>query len=131
MADWVWIDERDAVALHERSLVFHGGAEGVRDLGLLQSALARPRNLAAYDEAADAARLAAALTAGVIQNHPFVDGNKRTGFLVGLLFLEMNGWRFAGDESGAAEMVIALAASTVEEAQYEAYLRDNSQAPIA
>ena len=119
------------MALHERSLVFHGGAEGVRDLGLLHSALARARNLAAYDEAADAARLAAALTAGVIQNHPFVDGNKRTGFLVGLLFLEMNGWRFAGDEPGAAEMVIALAAGTVEEAQYEAYLRDNSQAPIA
>ena len=124
MRDWVWIDEGDALAIHERSLVLHGGAPGVRDLGLLQSALARPRNLAGYDDNASLPGLAAAYTAGIVQNHPFIDGNKRTGFVVGVLFLELNGGRFTASEQAAAEMVIGLAASLVDEAGYRAFLEN-------
>ena len=126
MADWIWIDERDAHALHERLLAFHGGAEGVRDVGLLAPALARARNLAAYDDGAGAASLAAALTAGIVQNHPFVDGDKRTGFLVGVLFLEMNGLRFIASEERAAEMVVGLAAGLLDQAAYAAILFANT-----
>jgi death-on-curing protein len=122
---WVWIDEPLALALHERMLVLHGGAGGVRDIGLLESALARPRQLEAYGEAADLARLAAAYTFGIVRNHPFVDGNKRTGFVAGVLFAELNGARFIASEAGAAEAVIQLAASGIDEPAYAAFLREN------
>jgi death-on-curing protein len=89
----VWIDERDALALHTRLLALYGGAPGVRDPGLLESATARPRHLHAYADKPDVIQLAAAYTTGIIRNHPFVDGNKRTGFVAGVLFLEMNGYR--------------------------------------
>ncbi len=125
MRAWTWLEERDALAIHERSLVLHGGAPGVRDLGLLQSALARPRHLASYDDAAGLADLAAAYTVGIVQNHPFIDGNKRTGFVVGVLFLELNGGHFVASEQAAAEMVIGLAAGLVDEAGYRAFLMEN------
>jgi death on curing protein len=87
----VWIDERDALTLHDRLLVLHGGASGIRDQGLLESALARPQQLYTCGDNPDLIDMAAAYTAGIVRNHPFVDGNKRTGFVVGVLFLEMNG----------------------------------------
>ena len=121
----VWIDERDALTLHDRLLAFHGGAAGVRDLGLLQSALARPRQRAAYGEDADFAALASAYSAGIVKNHPFVDGNKRTGFIVGILFLELNGVRFVASEATAADAVLALAEGSLDEADYTAFLRAN------
>jgi death-on-curing protein len=125
MTAWRWLDERDALAVHERSARYHGGARGARDLGLLQSALARPRQLATYGEGADAISLAAASTCGIVQNHPFVDGNKRTGFVLGILFLELNGARFTASEEAATEAVLSLAAGTLDEAGYRAFLSSN------
>ena len=102
MKEPVWIDERDAVALHDRLLALEGGAAGLRDKGLLQSALARPQQLRAYQAGADVIQMAAAYTVGIVRDHPFVDGNKRTGFVVGVLFLELNGYRFVASEEDAA-----------------------------
>ena len=90
---WRWIDRKLLELLHDESLAMHGGASGLRDAGLLDSALARPLNLAAYGEP-DLAALAASYAFGLAQNHPFVDGNKRVGFVLGVLFLEINGARF-------------------------------------
>jgi len=126
MRPWVWIDERDALTLHDRLLVLHGGAPGLRDVGLLQSALARPRQLEAYGETVDVTDLAAAYTAGLLRNHPFIDGNKRTGFVVGILFLELNGARFAAGEEAVTQAVLGLAAGTLDEADYAAFLRENT-----
>jgi death-on-curing protein len=122
---WIWLDERDALAVHDRSLVLHGGAAGVRDAGLMASALARPRQLEAYGENVDVVDLAAAYTAGLVQNHPFVDGNKRTGFVVGILFLELNGARFTASEEAATQAVLGLAAGTLDDAGYAVFLREN------
>lgn len=124
-AEPVWIDEIDALTLHDRLLSIHGGPEGVRDAGLLQSALARARQLAAYGKEPDLIDMAAAYTAGIVKNHPFVDGNKRTGFVVGILFLEMNGYRFTAKEADAAAAILALAAGQLDEAGYAAFLRGN------
>ena len=121
----VWIDERDAIALHSRLLALHGGAEGLRDRGLLQSALARPQQQYAYAESSDMIDMATAYTAGIVRNHPFVDGNKRTGFVVGILFLELNGYRFTASEEEAAQAVLKLASGSLDESGYLAFLRAN------
>jgi death on curing protein len=121
----IWIDEADAQAIHLRLLALHGGAEGIRDPGLLVSALARPRQIEAYGDAPDVVDLAAAYTVGVVQNHPFVDGNKRTGFVLGVLFLELNGARFTASEADATQAVLDLAAGAVDDAGYTAFLRRN------
>ena len=125
MNEPVWIDERDALALHDRLLALHGGAEGIRDDGLLKSALARPRQHFAYAEAPNLIDMATAYTAGIVRNHPFVDGNKRTGFVVGILFLEVNGCRFVASEEDAAQAVLGLAAGSLDEAGYSEFLRAN------
>jgi death-on-curing protein len=122
-----WIEERDALVLHEKLLVQHGGSPGLRDGALLKSALARPLQHHAYRPAAYIVELAALYTASIVSNHPFVDGNKRTGFVIGILFLELNGYRFGASEETAAQAVIALAAGTLNEAQYTAFLRANSK----
>ena len=127
MTNWVWLDAEVAVAIHGRALVLHGGGSGIRDEGLLHSALARPQQISAYGDETDVVRLAAAYTAGVIQNHPFVDGNKRTGFILGVLFLELNGMTFFASEEDAANAVLSLAAGETSEREYEAFLRENSQ----
>jgi death on curing protein len=124
----VWIEAREALVLHERLLALHGGAAGVRDIGLLESALARPRNRFAYaGEEASVIELAAAYTAGVLGNHPFVDGNKRTGFVLGALFLELNGYDFTASEEDAAEAVLALAAGVLDESGYAKFLDANAR----
>jgi death-on-curing protein len=122
----VWLVEVDLLVLHDRLLAAHGGAAGMRDKGLPESALARPKQVAAYGGAKDIIDMATALTAGIIRNHPFVDGNKRTGFVAGILFLELNGYRFTAAEDAAAEAVLGLAAGTVDEVSYAAFLRDNA-----
>jgi death-on-curing protein len=122
----LWIEERDALVLHDRLLALHGGAAGIRDDALLKSALARPQQIYAYANEPDMIDMAAAYTAGIIRNHPFIDGNKRTGFVVGILFLELNGYRFSANEADAAQAVFALAAGTLDEAGYAAFLRANS-----
>jgi death on curing protein len=121
----VWIEERDALVLHNRLLALHGGAGGLRDGGLLQSALARPQQQYAYAKAADIIDMATAYTAGILRNHPFLDGNKRTGFVVGILFLELNGYRFVASEEDAAQAVLKLADGTIDEADYSSFLRGN------
>jgi death on curing protein len=121
----VWIDERDAIALHDRLLALDGGAAGVRDEGLLKSALARPQQLHAYGDAPDTIELATAYTAGIVRNHPFVDGNKRTGFVVGVLFLEMNGYRLTASEEDATQAVLGLAAGTIDETTFALWMRAN------
>jgi death-on-curing protein len=122
----VWIDERDALVLHGRLLALHGGATGLRDSGLLKSPLARPQQQYAHAEAADMIGMATAYTAGIVRNHPFLDGNKRTGFVVGILFLELNRYRFIASEEDAAQAVLQLAAGTLDEAGYSAFLRGNA-----
>jgi death-on-curing protein len=122
----LWIDERDALALHDRLLALHGGGAGLRDHTLLKSALARPQRHFADDESPDIIAMAAAYTGGIVRNHPFVDGNKRTGFVVGIMFLELNGYRFTASEEDAARAVLELASGNLEEAGYIAFLRANS-----
>lgn len=121
----VWIEERDVLALHDQLLAFHGGAAGLRDQGLLLSALARAKHIFAYDNDVGFAAMATAYTTGIVKHHPFVDGNKRTAFVMGILFLELNGFRFTAAEDMAAETVIALAAGTLDETRYTSFLREN------
>jgi death-on-curing protein len=92
---------------------------------LLKSALARARQLFAYGDRVDLIDMASAYTTGIVKNHPFLDGNKRTGFVAGILFLELNGYRFTATEAAAAEAVLALAAGHSDEAGYTAFLREN------
>jgi death-on-curing protein len=125
----LWIEERDALALHGRLLALDGGSAGVRSAALLQSALARPQQLYAYGSAPDVVDLAVAYTAGIIRNHPFIDGNKRTGFLVGVLFLELNGYRFTATEESATQAILGLAAGEIGEAAFAAWLRANVCSP--
>ena len=120
----VWIETRDGLAIHDRLLAVHGGASGVRDQGLLESALARPRQHYAYAGSPDILEMAALYTAGVVRNHPFVDGNKRAGFVIGVLFLELNGVDFNATEEDATQAVTSLAAGTLDEAGYGAWLRE-------
>jgi death-on-curing protein len=123
----LWIEERDALAIHDRLLALHGGATGLRDRGLLQSALARPRQHYSFDVKPDIVEMAALYTAGIVRNHPFVDGNKRTGFVIGVLFLELHGFDFKASEEEATQAVMALAAGTLDEAAYSAWLRENAK----
>lgn len=122
----IWIDERDALVLHDRLLALHGGASGLRDGASLKSALARAQQHFAYAEAADIIDMATVYTAGILRNHPFVDGKKRTGFIIGILFLELNGYRFAASEEDAAQAVFKLAEGSLDEAGYSEFLRRNA-----
>jgi death-on-curing protein len=121
----VWIDERDVMAIHDRLLALHGGAAGLRDRGLLQSGLARPRQHYAYSPSADLLQLAGIYIAAIVQNHPFVDGNKRAGFVSGTLFLELNGFDFIASEEDATQAVLALASGAIDEDELIAWLRSN------
>ena len=121
----VWILERLVLAAHDRLLAAHGGPTGLRDAGLLESALARPRQHFNY-ASPDVFELAALYTAGIVRNHPFVDGNKRTGFTIGIAFLELNGFVFQSPEEDATTSVFALAAGELDEMGYAAWLRSNS-----
>jgi death-on-curing protein len=111
----IWLDARDAIAVHDRQLAEHGGAIGIRDPGLLDSALARPVNRWNYgaDSAAD---LAAAYAYGVARNHPFIDGNKRTAWVLARVFLAINGHKLAFTAEDAIRMMLALAAGELDEA---------------
>lgn len=119
---WTWIDKQALLMLHDESLAEHGGASGLRDEGLLESALARPLNLAAYGEP-DFADFAAAYAYGLAKNHPFVDGNKRAAFLAAGLFLALNGWRLAATQADATVAMFTLAAGELDEPAFAAWLR--------
>jgi death-on-curing protein len=122
-----WLGERTVLAIHARHLRRFGGAPGLRDKGLLDSALARPRNVHAYGEG-DLFTLAATYAGGIMRNHPFVDGNKRTAFLAAALFLQKNGFRLVAPEAEAVVMTLALASGELPEAGYAAWLRDRTEA---
>ena len=126
MNQWTWIEESVVWAVHEAQLAEHGGSAGVRDPGLLASALARPLNLAAYDGEADAAALAAAYGFGIARNHPFIDGNKRTAFVCAELFLALNGYQLQAEDANCVSTMLALAAGDLPEAEFAAWLRANS-----
>jgi death-on-curing protein len=108
-SEFFFLDEAVALAVHEAQLAEHGGAKGIRDEGLLNSALARPRNAAAYEEA-DAARLAALYALGIIRNHPFVDGNKRVGTVLLETFLDLNGYALEATDEDLLATILAVAA---------------------
>lgn len=116
MNEPVWIDKYEALVLHNRLLALNGGAEGVRDDGPLESALARPMQLFAYGDNPSIVQMAAAYMAGIVRNHPFVHENKRTSFVVGVLFLELNGYRFVATEEEATQVVLNLAAGQLDDA---------------
>ena len=122
-----WIDRRALDLLHDESIAEHGGASGVRDEGLLESALARPQNLPAYGDP-DVAALAAAYAFGLAKNHAFVDGNKRAAFLAVGMFLAINGWKLVTTQSEATLAVLALAAGEIDEEEFAAWVRDRIKA---
>jgi len=123
---WRWIDKTALVLLHDESLAEHGGASGLRDEGLLESALARPLNLATYKKAPDAAALAAAYGVGLAKNHPFVDGNKRAAFLAVGLLLALNGYRLRASQLEATKAMLAVAAGELSEPDFADWIRQNS-----
>lgn len=124
--NWIWIDKKLLHLLHDESLAMHGGASGVRDEGLLESALARPLNLASYGEP-DVAALAAAYAHGLAKNHPFVDGNKRAAFLSVGLLLGLNGWRLTATQAEATLAMFGLAAGDLDAEGFATWLRSRIQ----
>lgn len=124
MADWLWVQEDVACAIHLEQLREHGGGAGVRDLGLLQSALARPENLAAYGDP-DVAALAASYAFGIARNHPFIDGNKRTAYVVYELFLALNGYVLTTSDADSTLTFLALAAGDITEDALADWIRAN------
>lgn len=116
------------MALHTLMLAQYGGSSGLRDENLLESALAKPQQLFAYTQPA-LVQLAASYPAGVVKNHPFIDGNKRTGFILGVGFLERNGCNFGGSEAEAVIHTLALAAGAATEAEYAAWLETKTELP--
>ena len=121
-----WMNREECLAIHEMVLAQHGGLSGVRDEGLLDSALSKPQNLFAYGSPA-LTEMAASYAAGMILNHPFLDGNKRTGFMVAAVFLEVNGHVLTASEESVVENTMALAAGALKESGYAAWLKGNSR----
>lgn len=126
MKEPYWLTRDECLALHDMMLSFYGGIAGVRDEHLLESALARPRQLFHYGKPS-MAEMAAAYAAGIVKNHPFLDGNKRTGFMLGAGFLERNGHEFHATEADAVVSTLALAAGAMTEAEYAGWLEANSK----
>ena len=125
MTEPVWLLKPAVLAVHSMMIARFGGSEGLRDEGLLDSALTRPLNLYHYEGCTELPRLAASYAAGIIQNHPFVDGNKRTGFIAAYMFLDLNGMTLQADEVSATAMTLSLASSEIDEADYAVWLAQN------
>jgi death-on-curing protein len=126
MKEPVWVRREVVLLAHEQSLAQFGGLAGLRDEGLLDSALGRPQNLFAYGKPT-LLELAASQAFGLVKNHPFHDGNKRTGFITAVVFLQLNGWRLEAGEVDATVQTLALAAGELPEAGYAAWLKANSR----
>ena len=122
---WIWVVDSVALAIHEAQLAEHGGMAGIRDEGLFSSAMSRPQNLAAYGDRPDAADVAAAYAFGLSRNHPFLDGNKRTAFVVMELFLNLNGWVLEADDAECITTMESLAAGDLPEKSYAEWLRSH------
>ncbi len=125
MKEPIWLIKSAVLAVHNMMISRFGGTDGIRDEGLFESALARPANIYYYDRHAEITQLAAAYAGGIIQNHPFVDGNKRTGFMAAYIFLDLNGSTLIADEVSATAMTLSLAASEIDETDYGRWLADN------
>lgn len=123
MSEFLWVTGDVAEAVHDRQLAEHGGGAGIRDAGLLESALARPQNLLHYGER-DAAALAAAYAFGIARNHPFVDGGKRTAWVAARLFSRLNGAELAFDKAEATTMMQQLASGQLPEEAVAEWFRD-------
>ncbi len=119
---WYWLRQDVVVAIHDEQIAAHGGSRGIRDAGLLESALARAQNKAAYG-VSSLFDLAAAYAYGIIMDHPFVDGNKRTGFLAAYVFLDLHGWHLEAPEAEAVGAVLALATRQMDEAEFSQWLK--------
>ena len=127
--EWVWLDRAVILAIHDMQLAEHGGGAGVRDAGLLDSALSKPLHLQAYGEPPpDAAALAASYGYGISRNHPFIDGNKRTGFVAAELFLRLNGLALHADDASCVLTMLAVAAGDMPEQEFAAWLRAHTAA---
>lgn len=127
MKPWVWLQHEVVLAIHEEQLAEHGGGAGLRDLGLLESALARPQHSAAYGRP-DVADLAAAYGYGLSRNHPFLDGNKRTGFVALELFLQLNNHELHATDTDCVLTMLAVAAGEITEAQLAIWIRKHLKA---
>ena len=124
----VWLRDDVVLAIHRRQLAEHGGSAGIRDEGLLASALAKPKNVLAYaEEPPDLAALAASYAFGLIRNHPFLDGNKRTGVTAAGLFLIRNGYHLRVDSDNLVEMTMRVAQSQIEVPELASWLERNSE----
>ncbi len=121
----IWVDRDDCLSMHEKLLDRFGGLKGIRDEGLLDSALNKPMHLFSYGNPS-VFQMAASYAVGIVKNHPFLDGNKRTGFVAAALFIELNGFSFEATEEEAVLETLALAASHSTEADYAAWLERNS-----
>ena len=122
MKEPIWIEKEDCLGFHGALLARFGGLDGLRDSGLLESALARPLQLMAYGDP-DLSELAASYAHGIVKNHPFLDGNKRSGLMAAALFLELNGMIFQAPEEEAVLQTLALAAGEIGADEYAAWLR--------
>lgn len=129
MNEWVWLDRAVILAIHDMQLAEHGGGAGMRDAGLLDSALGRPLQLSHYGEPPpDVAALAAAYGYGISRNHPFIDGNKRTGFVAAELFLRLNGYKLTADDASCVLTMLAVAAGDISEEAFAVWLRADAVA---
>ena len=122
---WRWLNAAVLTAVHDMQLAEHGGGTGIRDAGLFESALAKPRHLAAYGKP-DASALAAAYGYGIARNHPYVDGNKRTAFVATELFLRLNGWQLMAEDADCVLTMLAVAAGDLSEEQFADWVRQHA-----
>lgn len=127
MAEPKWLAEDLILAIHDEQLAMFGGGTGIRDRGLLESALARPVNRFHYEPEASLFNLAAALGSGIIGNHPFIDGNKRTGLMAIRAFLRLNGWNFEPEQADEVAMILGLAAGDVDEPELAGWIEANTK----
>ncbi len=125
MKEFVWVLDEVVLALHDEQLAAHGGLSGVKDRGAVESALARPRNLAAYEACDDIARLAAAYAYGIARNHGFADGNKRTALVTADLFLMLNGYELVSTPLENVLTIISLAEGSLSEVELTTWIRQN------
>lgn len=127
MKDFIWVLDEVVVALHDEQLAQHGGLSGIRDFGAVTSALARPRNLASYENCEDISQLAAAYAYGIARNHGFSDGNKRTALVTADLFLMLNGYELKSSPADNVFAILGIAAGTLSEAEFVSWVRNNIQ----
>lgn len=127
MKDFVWVLDDVVLAVHDEQLAGHGGLPGIRDLGAVKSALARPRNLASYEACKDVARLAAAYAYGIVRNHGFSDGNKRTALVAADLFLMLNGYELKSSPAENVLTILGVADGTLSEDDLTTWIRNNIQ----